>query len=314
MKKIFITGATGFIGANLTREAIKKKIYEVHILSRDSSDFWRLNDIKEDIIIHNCDLLDYENIKSILETVSPEYIFHLATYGSYPRRQTEELKILNTNIKGTFNLLKASLDIDYKNFINTGSSSEYGTKDKPMKETDSLEPNNVYGITKSTTTFLCKNFARQNNKPISTIRPFSVYGYYEESFRFIPEMIIKCIKNRDVNLTSGNQRRDFIFIEDVIRSYFEVAKKQGNKRRIYNVGSGRDHTIKETALLIKELTNSKNKLNFGKVKKEYFETDICWTADINKINSELGWKPEHSIEEGLKKTIEWFKDNIKLYD
>jgi len=313
MKKVLITGATGFIGGNLTRELVKRN-FEVNILIRTTSNLWRLADIKDKIIMHNVDLTDNEKLTDAVHNINPSYIFHLATYGSYPRIQTDDKKILETNILGTYNLLKATLDIHYKCLINTGSSSEYGIKDKPMKESDVLEPNTAYGVSKATASLLCQHFARKYEKPVITLRPFSVYGYYEEAVRLIPEVIINCITQKDVHLTSGEQKRDYLFIEDIIDAYIKTMENPNKPGLIMNVSSGQNVTVKEVANLIHKLINSKNELFFGKKKKESFETNVCWRADIEVIKKELKWKPKTSLIEGLKKTITWFKENLVIYE
>ena len=312
MKKALITGATGFIGANLARELTRRK-FIVNVLTRTKSNLWRLSDIKDKIDIHNADILDINKLSVVVHDIKPDYIFHLAAYGAYPRIETDEKAILQTNIIGTYNLLKATLGIPYSCFINTGSSSEYGTKNKAMKECDAPEPNTFYGATKAAATMLCQNFARQHKKPIITLRHFSAYGYYEEPFRLIPNVIINCINQKDVHLTSGEQKRDFVFIEDVIDAYMKAIKKPSSGL-VLNVGSGSDVSVKEVASLIHRLMKSGNKLLFGKKNKEQFETDICWKADTAAIKRTLNWKAKTSLISGLKKTIAWFRQNMELYE
>ena len=313
MKTAFITGATGFIGANLTRELLARNL-NVNIIARTTSNMWRFQDIKGKIKVHNVDILEEKKLTSVVKQIKPDYIFHLAAYGAYPRIQTNEKKILQTNIIGTYNMLKAALDLPYSCFINTGTSSEYGIKNKPMKESDLLEPNMTYGVAKAAATMLCQYFARVHKKPIVTLRPFSVYGYYEERFRLVPDIILNCIKGNDVELTRGEQKRDFIFIEDMIEAYIKAIENPSIKGLVLNVGSGNDISVKEVAKMIHKMVNSKNRLIFGKKKKEPFETDVCWRADISKIRKALHWKPKTNLQEGLKKTIGWFRKNKRLYN
>lgn len=311
-KSILITGGTGFIGSNLARELIDRN-FTVNILIRKASNIWRLASVNDKIILHNVDLCDKKKLTDVVHDISPDYIFHLATYGAYPRIETDDKKMLHTNIIGTYNLLKATLDIPYTCFVNTGSSSEYGIKNKPMKESDVLEPHTFYGVSKATASMICQNYAKQYKKPITTLRPFSVYGYYEESFRLIPEVVINCINQKDVNLSSGEQKRDFIFIEDMIDAYVKAMENPSTEGLILNVGSGRDVTVMEVAETIHKLVDSDNKLLFGKKEKAPFETNICWKADIKAIKRALNWRPKTNLADGLKKTISWFKENINMY-
>lgn len=314
MKKVLITGATGFIGTNLLRYLIKEGKFEIHILTRETSNKWRIKNLLGDISEHSADITDYEKISTVIQDINPEYIFHLATYGGYPRIQKDNDIMLNNNLIGTHNLLKATMDIKYKCFVNTGTSSEYGMKGIAMKETDTLEPNTMYGLSKAASTMLCQYIAREYKKPITTLRLFSVYGYYEEKFRLIPDVILHCLKNKSLSLSAGSQKRDFVFIEDVIQSYIKAIDNPSKEGVILNVGGGVDFTIEDVAKKIVSIMGSKIKLNFGTKKLENFETSVSWKADINRIKSILGWIPKTDLEEGLKKTISWFKSNTTLYD
>ncbi len=174
--RVLVTGATGFVGSNLVRRLVKEG-YEVHILTRKTSNMWRLKDIYSSLIDHKVDLSDKDDLLNAVTKINPNNICHLAIYGGYPS-QNEDEKILKTNLNGTINLLSALEGIDYDCFINTGSSSEYGKKEFIMKETDICEPNTVYGIAKLSSTLYCNHISAKENKNIGTIRLFSVYGDY----------------------------------------------------------------------------------------------------------------------------------------
>src|SRR5581483_3388167 len=147
-------------------------------------------------------------------------------------------EMIETNIIATKNLLFASQDIPYSCFINTGSSSEYGLKRHPMKETDFLEPLSYYAVTKASATLLCQAFAKLHNKPIITFRLFSVYGPLENKTRFIPSAISAGIHDTVLPLTEGIVRRDFIYIDDVIDAYIHATHLPAKPGEIYNIGTG----------------------------------------------------------------------------
>ena len=154
VETVLITGATGFIGACLARKI--SKTHNVHIILRKDSDTWRIKDIINDLSLHYADLTDGPAVKKIVEAVKPNTIYHLAAYGTYSSQQ-DCSQIIQSNIIGTLNLLKASEHIGFSIFINTGTSSEYGTKNQPMKETDITEPNTCYGVSKVSQTLLCQH-------------------------------------------------------------------------------------------------------------------------------------------------------------
>lgn len=309
---VFITGAGGFIGANLTRKLVQLN-YSVHILNRKKNLSWRLKEIENQVIIHYGDLTNFKTLQSALKKIQPDYIIHLAAYGAYSF-QTEIEKIISVNILGTKNLLEASKNIPYKCFINTGSSSEYGFKDKPMKEDDFCDPVSYYAITKLTATHMCKIFSGDFNKPIVTLRPFSVYGPYEEPARFIPTIMKALILGKAINLTPGNQRRDFIYIDDVLDAYLKALKLGKKiKGKTFNIGFGKEFTNQEVVKKIFEVSGNKTKIKLGSYPKRYWDTEH-WQADISYAKKNLKWAPKYNLGRGLKMTHSWFEKNLNFYN
>lgn len=310
-RSVFITGAGGFIGANLTRRLIEHN-YDIHVLAQTKKISWRLEDIAKFITIHIGDITDFSFLKKSLAKIKPKYIVHLATYGSYPF-QEEMDKIVKVNIEGTKNLLEASKDIPYECFINTGSSSEYGFKEKPMREDDFCDPVSFYAVTKLAATQLCKVFANINDKPIISLRLFSVYGPYEEPTRLIPIIIKLLILKRPIKLTAGNQRRDFVYVDDVTNAFIK-ALELGNKAKgkILNVGTGIEHSNYDVVGQLFQVTNKKTRVVKGAYPKRYWDT-LHWKADISNTKKILNWNPEHSLTKGLHATYSWFEKNLSLY-
>jgi nucleoside-diphosphate-sugar epimerase len=306
-----ITGATGFIGANLARRLIKEDA-EVHILTRKQSNRWRLQDILQKVQEHQVDLRDYERLFKVVQATRPKFIFHCTTYGGYPF-QREENKIIETNILGTINLLKALSDIDYRYFVNTGSSSEYGIKSKPMSEEDLLEPISAYGVSKAAITLFCQAMATREKRPIVTLRLFSPYGPYEEATRLIPTVIISCLRDKSLRLSSPQGLRDFNFVEDVVDAYLKVIETPNIAGEIFNIGCGEQHSVGEVVNKIVELIGNKVRPEWGSVPKRAIEPNV-WQADITKAKNVLKWKPKYSLEKGLAKTIKWFMENMNLYE
>jgi len=258
-KSVLITGSAGFIGANLIRKLLSLN-YDVNLVLRKSSDLWRIREILNKVKAYHVDLLNKKKLTKIVRKINPNFIIHLATYSDY-RKQTDAEKMIDANIKSALNLLLASKNIDYKLFINTGSSSEYGVKNKPMNEKDCLKPISFYAVTKASTTFLCQVFANEYKKPIITLRPFSVFGPYEEEKRFIPTIIKAVIENKSIKLTPGNQRRDFIYIDDVVDIYIK-ALSYGKKLsgEILNIGTGIEYTNDEVVQTLFKVTCKKVKI------------------------------------------------------
>lgn len=314
MGRILITGASGFINANLARRMLQEG-HEVSVVLRQQSNLSRIKDILPKMSAIYADLLDYETLRKEVQDFNPDYIFHSATYGSYPDDQKDDDLMIQTNIVGTYNLLKATQDIAYKCFIHAGSSSEYGPKDKVMSETDVLQPINQYGVTKASATLFCQMFAQRDRKNIVILRPFSVYGPYEKATRLIPYVILKCLQKKEVHITSGEQKRDFIHVEDVIGVYLRVMEKKGIEGQIFNVGRGEDVSVREVVNMIFELTKSDpGLLKIGAKEKRAFEAVYSWKADLTKLNRVLGFRPKVQLKEGLQKMIDWVKENQGFYE
>lgn len=312
-KKILITGGAGFVGANFVR-AFLELGHEVTVVEKEGTDLWRLSDVKKRINLQYVDLLDYETLEAFMVGLNPAVILHFATYGAYQGRQQDIQATINTNLLGTINLVNACSKIKFECFINTGSSSEYGVKPKSMKETDVLEPNNVYGITKAAATLYCQDMAKKLNLPIVTVRLFSPYGSFEDKGRLVPSIILACLKNSRLELSRPQSVRDFIFMEDVVNAYLCIIKQAKKARgQIFNVGSGNQHSVAEMVALVKKITGSKIKPQYGQVKKVHTEPKM-WQADISKTKKILGFKPAHHLQQGLAKNIAWFKENLSLYE
>jgi len=309
--KVLITGSTGFIGANLVRSFLKTGA-EVHILTRTISNRWRINEVLKDVDEHCVDLLDYEKLEPIISNVAPDMIFHTAIYGGYSF-QRDIKKIMESNVIGTVNLVRACKKVHFELFVNTGSSSEYGTKSKPMNEGDVLEPVDEYGVSKAAATLYCQAVARRERRPIVTLRLFSPYGNYEEPTRLIPSVVMSCLKGRNPEVSSLDSVRDLIFIEDVIDAYMKVIGVSDISGEIFNIGYGKQHSVGEVVDTIIELTGNKVLPEWGSVPKRANEPDV-WQANITKAKDVLKWEPKYNLEKGLAKTVKWFMENMTLYD
>ena len=311
MAKIFlITGATGFIGSMLLRKLISIN-KDVEIILNENSNTWRINDILKNIKIHYSDLSNLEQLKGTIDKVKPSIIYHLATHGAYSYQKDANL-IIKTNILGTWNLLQACNETDYELFINTGSSSEYGRKDFAMRENDALEPESYYAVSKCAQTLLCSNVAKQENKPIVILRPFSVYGPYEEPKRFIPTLLKSLFLKEEISLVSPEISRDQIFIDDIIEAYLKIEEMKKYKGECFNIGTGVQSSIKEVVETAIKVTKVKIKLNWDSMEPRSWDTKN-WVADISKARQLLYWTPKISLEEGIFLTWKWFLNNNKFY-
>jgi len=290
--KVLITGAAGFVGNNIARFLIDRG-HDVGLLIMAQN--WRTEDLDKKASILIGDMSNIEELKKIIQDFRPEMICHFAAYGAYPRTQKDFRLMIQTNLINTLNLIESAEEIP---IINVGSSSEYGLKDAPMKETDSCMPDNDYGLTKLYQTLLCQK------KGIPTLRLFSIYGPFEDENRLIPKLIKSKIKDLPVSLLDSV--RDYVYSEDVAEAFLMAAQKYKDiKGEIINIGSGQQTTTETVVSVIDSMGAKSLKIswNFNQVQSE----PKNWLGDISKAKNLLGWQPKTDINQGLKKTYDWWK-------
>ncbi len=302
MVKILITGAAGFIGANLTRKLIKTG-NEINILIKEASNLWRINDIVSNCNVHKIDLKKIEDVKNVVKKINPELVYHCAGHGIYPS-QKDSAEIFSTNILGTFNLLDAvSESNDLHRLINLGSFFEYSTN-----------PIDPYTISKITQTKLAEHFFQEKKMPITTLRVFTPYGRFDSPGRLICDLMLAIIRNKSVEIFSKYIKRDFIHIDDVLTS-LEIASQQSDiSGEIIDIGTGNEISVEEIVSMSTQLSDNELVINWNDTKQR--EVDIL---DENiflgrQHTQKLNWTPSTSLEDGLQRTIEWYKQNISLYE
>ncbi len=304
-ERFFVTGSTGFVGACLTRKLVEIGC-EVHVLVREAAKMWRLRGIEDKLHIHRGDLNDAEQLRNLISDIEPTVIYHLAVHGAYPT-QNDADQIILTDVFGTWNLLKACAEVDYKVFINTGSSSEYGSKQSAMRESDLLEPNSYYAVAKAAQSLVCQHMATADRRPINTFRLFSVYGPYEEPSRLVPTVIRRCMAGQSLDMVSPDTARDFIHVDDVVAAYLQVGQLNLQCGQVFNIGTGIQSTMREVVRAAMQSTHSTVKVSWGSMPARNWDTET-WFADISKVRRVLKWTPKISLAAGIEKTTAWHRE------
>ncbi len=281
--KILLTGASGFIGKSLI-----KKLRNKHAIG---------------YIPHK--LLYTSNLKIQLSLFKPDIIIHAAAYGNMSWHAQDKCVI--KNVTATQNLLEASKDIDYKLFINFGSSSEYGHTQKRMREDQKCNPQSPYAISKLTTTLLTDFYAKKYNKKNITVRPFSIYGPGEDNRRLIPTLINALRRDIAVNL-DGFAYHDWVYIDDLVSFIDHIIRNSDLiQDNIYNIGTGIQTTNAEVLTKIETIVGKKAKIN-----GRYGTTQLGnWRADISLSHS-VGFKCGITLDSGLKKTVDYYLKNSPI--
>jgi nucleoside-diphosphate-sugar epimerase len=309
MKRVLLTGGTGFVGANLARRLVSEG-YQVHLLVRNEYNPWRIREISDYMNIHALDFQAAYSVNNIVAKIKPDWIFHLATYGAYSSQQDVD-KIYKTNLFGTINLVNACCQTGFESFVNTGSSSEYGLKLNAPTEAEILEPNSNYAIAKAASTHFCQYTANKHQLNFTTLRLYSVYGPYEEPSRLIPSLVKYGLMGDLPPLVDPKISRDFIYIDDVCDAFILAAKMTTKSYgAIFNVGTGIQTSLEDLVALIRRFFNIDKKPNWGSMPNRMWDT-TNWQANIKNIQDQLGWTPHYNLELGISETIKWYMNNLE---
>lgn len=306
-RRVLVTGASGFIGANLARRLLADG-NEVHLLLRPSHQPWRIEEIRKDVTVHNVDLDDRDGPEKAVAKARPDWIFHLAAHGAYPEQRDFDRMIV-TNFHGTGSLLMAAQSAGFEAFVNAGTSSEYGYKDHAPTEDELVEPNSPYAVSKAAATQFCRMTAQRAGLPVRTLRVYSAYGPYEEPTRLVPTLIVDGLEGRLPPLVNPDIARDYVHVDDVCDAFVLAAATPDQEPGvIYNVGTGIQTTLRQIVEVTRRLLGVDAEPQWGSMQARSWDTDV-WVSNPAKIKTTLGWFPRHDLEGGLRETVEWFRSN-----
>ena len=309
--RVLLTGGTGFVGANLARRLLATG-HEVHLLVRPEYDAWRLAGIASDVRLHVVDFADAPALTRTVAALEPRWAFHLAAHGAYSWQQDTE-QIVRTNFVGTVNLVQSCLAAGVEAFINTGSSSEYGPQDHAPTETEALDPNSCYAVTKAAATMFCRHVARSEGKNLITLRLYSAYGAYEDPRRLIPRLVAEGLEGRLPPLVNPQIARDFVHVEDVCDAYLAALQPGLSPGAVYNVGTGVQTTVGEAVAVAQRVLGLQVEPQWGSMPDRGWDTSI-WVADSTRARTELGWTPRWDFETGFRQTVAWLQAHPELRD
>ncbi len=307
MTRAAITGATGFVGANLARRLLADG-HEVHLLLRPEHDPWRIAAISAHVRTHQLDLTDQSALDAALRAVRPEWVFHLAAYGAYPA-QADAREAVRTNVLATIQLAEACRRANVAALVSAGSSSEYGYQDHAPPEDERPEPNSLYAVTKAAASQYLAWVSRRDDARAATLRLYSAYGPWEEPSRFIPRLVLAGLDGKLPPLVDSRVARDFVHVDDICDAFVLAATAPEVPRAaIYNIGTGTQSSIGQAVAVARELMGITSEPVWGSMPERTWDTSV-WVADPRRAARELGWTARIPFREGLAKTIEWFRDD-----
>jgi nucleoside-diphosphate-sugar epimerase len=294
--KILILGSNGFVGKHILNIFTKKHNFEISTLNKEKAYNKKFYSLKANISLNSFKISKFKNLQfDLLIDCGWEGVF-----GSFKNSKKQ-----NKNKIYTTNLIKILKICKIKSIISFGSQAEYGNHNIQINEKTFPKPETLYGKIKLWKLNILNNFCKKNKIRFVWFRIFSIFGPRENYEWLIPYVINKLLRKRIVHLTKGTQKWDYLYIEDLVRAVY-MASLDKRFSGIYNLASGKSHSISFIVKKIAKLLKSKETLlKFGRIDYQKIRTESMY-ANINKINR-LGWKPKVNLENGLKKTINYYK-------
>jgi NAD dependent epimerase/dehydratase len=323
--KVLVTGADGFIGSHLT-ELLVKQGYDVRaFVLYNSFNTWGWLDhcdpaVKNKFEVFAGDVRDPHGVKTAMKDC--DAVLHLAALIAIPYSYHSPDTYVDTNVKGTLNIVQAARELGIKKVVHTSTSEVYGTaRFVPITEEHPLQGQSPYSASKIGADQMALSFYSAFNTPVAVLRPFNTYGPRQSARAVIPTIISQIASGQTtIKLGALTPTRDFSFVEDTARGFIKAMETEATNGTVTNIGSGFEISVHDTAKLIASLMgkNIEFELDEERVRPEKSEVERLF-ASYEKAKNRMGWEPLYGGEEGFKKgltkTIEWFldKENLSKY-
>lgn len=319
MTKVLVTGSDGFIGSHLVEKLIDEG-YEVRAFTYYNSfntwgwlDTFPRNKLKE-IEVFTGDIRDPNGVRKAMEDI--DEVYHLAALIAIPFSYHSPDSYVDTNIKGTLNVLQAARDLGTKRVLITSTSEVYGTAQYvPIDEKHPFQGQSPYSATKIGADRIAESFYRSFDMPITIVRPFNTYGPRQSARAVIPTIITQLLAGKEeVKLGSLTPTRDFNYVKDTIQGFVEIAKSINTIGEEINIATQQEISIGELAQTIINQINPNAKIICEEERLRPEKSEVNRLLGSNdKIKRMTNWKPKYTLEQGLVETIEWIKNNLDKY-
>jgi len=322
MTKVLVTGADGFIGSHLTEELVKQGFDVRAFVMYNSFNSWGWLDhapkaIMDEVEVFSGDIRDPHGVKTAMRGC--DVVLHLAALIAIPYSYHSPDTYIDTNIKGTLNVLQAARELDVGKVIHTSTSEVYGTaRYVPIDEHHPLQGQSPYSASKIGADQLAMSFHYSFGTPVSIIRPFNTYGPRQSARAVIPTIITQIAGGAStIKIGSTSPTRDFNYVADTVKGFIAAVRSDNGIGEVINIGSNYEVSIGDTIRLIAEIMEADIAIETdpARVRPEKSEVERLW-ADNSKAKRLLGWEPEYGGLEGFRKglaiTIQWFTDPANL--
>lgn len=319
MKKILVTGADGFIGSHLTEELVKQGHKVKAFAYYNSFNTWGWLDtlpkeILKEIEVFTGDIRDPNGVRESMKGI--DEVHHLAALIAIPFSYHSPDSYVDTNIKGTLNVLQAARDLDTKRILVTSTSEVYGTAQYvPIDENHPFQGQSPYSATKIGADRIAESFHKSFEMPITIVRPFNTYGPRQSARAVIPTIITQLLAGKEeIQLGALSPTRDFNYVKDTVNGFIEIAKAHNTIGEEINIATQQEISIGQLAQeMIKQINpNAKIICEEERLRPEKSEVNRLLGSN-KKIKELTGWSPEYNLEQGLAETIEWIKNNLDKF-
>lgn len=316
-KRVLVTGAGGFIGSHLIERLVDLGAEVKGFLRYNSRNDWGLLEILprhmlDSLQIVSGDLKDYDAVLDAAKDV--DVIFHLGSLISIPYSYNRPRDTIENNISSTLNVLTAARDLGVEKIVHTSSSEVYGTAlYVPIDEKHPLQGQSPYSASKIGADKIAESFYCAFDLPVATIRPFNTYGPRQSTRAIIPTIIAQAIQQETIKLGSLFPTRDYTYVKDTVNGFIKVAESDRSIGEVINIGSNFELSMGDLAGKISSLLDKKIDIiqDSSRVRPQKSEVQRLW-CDNAKARRLLNWEPQVSLDEGLKETIEWIRENKNL--
>ncbi len=317
-KRVLVTGAGGFIGSHLVDELVKKGADVTAFVHYNARNDWGMLEGRYDEKTPNLNVIagDVTDSLFVKKAVSEkEYVFHLAALIGIPYSYVAPESYINTNVKGTLNVMQACLEQEVTRVVHTSTSEVYGTAQyTPIDEKHPLQGQSPYSASKIGADKLAESFYCSFGLPVTTIRPFNTFGPRQSTRAVIPTIITQTLTGKTVKLGSLTPIRDLTYVADTVAGFMKLAESKKTIGKTINTGSGRGIAIGELADIIIRQVNPKVRIICDEKRIRPDKSEVMELLCDNRCAAEMsGWKPAISLEDGLSLTIDWIRKNISSY-
>jgi NAD dependent epimerase/dehydratase len=320
-KRVIVTGADGFIGSHLVEGLLDKGCQIRAFVYYNSFNSWgwldglpkeKLNQID----VFAGDIRDPNGVRKAMQGM--DMVFHLAALIAIPFSYHSPDSYVDTNIKGALNVLQAARDAGCERVLITSTSEVYGTaKYVPIDESHPFQGQSPYSATKIGADRLAESFYRSFNTPVTIVRPFNTYGPRQSARAVIPTIITQLLAgSTEIRLGSIHPTRDFNYVKDTVSGFISIAETQATVGEEINIASQQEISIGQLASEIIDQINPRARIVSEDIRKRPEKSEVERLLGSNeKIRRLTGWQPEYTLKQGIRETIEWFRDeeNIRRY-